>query len=96
MNNIGTTLNSEKISADSYTGIKDIFKKRDEVTKIQDAEIEEAKQTKARKAIEVEMKAVTALIRAGEIETEMGNNHYRASIDTSQRKRSMDCPSPTK
>ena len=45
MNNIGTTLNSEKISADSYTGIKEIFKKRDEVTKIQDAEIEEAKQT---------------------------------------------------
>ena len=53
------------------------------------AESEEAKQTKARKAIEKEMKAVTALIKAGEFETEMGNNHSRASIDFSERKRSM-------
>ena len=57
--------------------------------KIQDANIEEAKQTKARKAIEEEMKAVTALLVGGDFETEMENNHSRVSIDTSETKRSM-------
>ena len=42
---------------------------------MQDAEIDKAKQTKARKAIEEAMKAVTALIKAGEFETEVENNH---------------------
>ena len=67
-----------------------------DIGKIQDNEIEESKQTKAKQAVEEEMKAVTALIKAGEFETEMGNNHSRASIDSSERKRSMDCPSSTK
>ena len=62
--------------------------------KIQDAEIEEAKQTKARNGIEEVMKAVTVLIKA--VEFEMGNTHSRASIHSSERKRGMDCPSSTK
>ena len=33
MDNIGTSLNSQIMCADSYTGIKDIFKKRNEVKK---------------------------------------------------------------
>ena len=41
------------------------------------------------------MKAVTAFIKAGEFETEFGKSHSRASSDTSQRKRSMDCLSST-
>ena len=48
--------------ADFYTGIKDIFIKRDEVMKIQDEEIEEATRTKERIFIEEEIKAFTALI----------------------------------
>ena len=51
MDNIGTTLNSQIMCADSYMGIKDIFKKREEVRKIQYAEIEE-KQIKEREVIE--------------------------------------------
>ena len=46
MENIGTALSSEIMCADSYTGIKDIFKKRNEVIQIQDSEILEAKQIK--------------------------------------------------
>ena len=95
MENIGTALSSEIMCADSYTGIKDIFKKRDEIIQIQDSEILEAKQIKERQIIEEEMEAVATLMKAGEFETDMEYFHSRTSIDTSQRKRSMDCTSST-
>ena len=52
MENIGTTLNRQTMCEDSHAGIQNIFKERDEVMKIQDVEIEEAKQTEDRMIIE--------------------------------------------
>ena len=63
--------------ADSYLGIKDIFKNRDETS---------SKETKAkeRKIIKEEVEAATALLIAGEFEHEILNDN--AAIIVSEKK----------
>ena len=67
----GTKLNSEILCVDSYTGIKEIYRKRFEIIKEGDAMMEEMKKTEECFMIAMEMDLVTNLIKAGQFESEI-------------------------
>ena len=71
MEKSGTELNSEILCADSYVGIKEIYRKRSEASKKYDAIMEEVNKAEEHLMIEMEIDSVTNLINAGHFESEM-------------------------
>ena len=66
-----TQLTPDIICIDSYIGIKEIFKKRKEVIKLENEIVTEVDLNEEKKMLEMELNAATDLINAGVFETEM-------------------------
>jgi three prime repair exonuclease-1 len=71
MEKSGTKLNSEILCVDSYVGIKEIYRKRTEVIKKEDAIMEEMKEVEELLIVKTEIDLVTDLINDGYFESEM-------------------------
>jgi DNA polymerase III epsilon subunit-like protein len=71
MEKIGAIFSSQIMCVDSYVGIKEIFKKRDEDIMAEEARRKEEDKTEETKIIEQEIEAAAALLNAGEFEAEM-------------------------
>jgi three prime repair exonuclease-1 len=71
MEKSGTELNSEILCVDSYVGIKEIFRKRSEVIKKEDARKNKVEDVEGLLIVKIEIDAVTDLINAGYFESEM-------------------------
>jgi DNA polymerase III epsilon subunit-like protein len=87
MEKAGTKLGSQILCADSYIGLKEIFKKRKEINEAEVAKKKEIERTDERKYIKSELEAVTELLNAGEYETEMKEEKCDKANAEVQRKR---------
>jgi DNA polymerase III epsilon subunit-like protein len=75
LQNAGTSLNPSILCADSYAGIKDIYKKKEDAIQAEHVRKQNVKIYEEMKIITEELRAVNDMIIAGEFETEMEINH---------------------